>query len=112
MDYGDTPNGIFLASCSSDLTIKLWDLKSGYKNTRTLQGHDHIISAVRFIPLRDQLASASRDAQVKLWNTANRHCVKTIVAHTEWVRDIFPSADGDYSQLSLIARPELAHIGL
>ncbi|KAJ5404043.1 WD domain-containing protein, partial [Penicillium cosmopolitanum] len=96
LDYGDTPNGVFLASCSSDLTIKLWDPRNGYKNTRTLQDHSHIVSAVRFIPSRDLLASASRDAQVKLWNTANGHCVKTIEGHTGWVRDIFPSAGGDY----------------
>lgn len=96
VDYGRTSSGIVLASCSSDRTIKLWDPKDEYKNTRTLQGHDHIVSSVRFIPSRNLLASASRDTQVKLWNTDNGHCVGAIDGHTGWVREIFPSADGNF----------------
>jgi platelet-activating factor acetylhydrolase IB subunit alpha len=55
-----TPRGTHLASCSTDLSIKLWDLTSRnssngqhppYVCVRTLRGHDHTISAVRFLPL-------------------------------------------------------------
>lgn len=55
-----TPRGTHLASCSTDLSIKLWDLTSRNGNhqqqqqyvcVRTLRGHDHTISAVRFLPL-------------------------------------------------------------
>jgi platelet-activating factor acetylhydrolase IB subunit alpha len=53
-----TPRGTHLASCSTDLSIKLWDLTSRngqqqqqYACVRTLRGHDHTISAVRFLPL-------------------------------------------------------------
>jgi platelet-activating factor acetylhydrolase IB subunit alpha len=68
----------------------------GYKNFRTLQGHEHIVSAVRFIPSGNLLASASRDANVRLWNVTNGYCVKTIQGHTGWVRDISPSFDGQF----------------
>lgn len=98
LDYG-TPlgvPGVLLASCSSDLTIKLWNPTDGYKNIRTLQGHDHIVSAVRFIPNTSLLASASKDMEVRLWDVTNGYCVKTIQGHTGWVRDIAPSVDGKF----------------
>ncbi|KAI1949198.1 Lissencephaly-1 [Ophidiomyces ophidiicola] len=98
LDYGCVPGaiGILLASCSSDLTVKLWNPADGYKNIRTLQGHEHIVSAVRFIPNSSLLASASKDTAVRLWDVTTGYCVKTIQGHTEWVRDIYPSLDGKY----------------
>jgi platelet-activating factor acetylhydrolase IB subunit alpha len=44
------PTGTILASCSTDLSIKLWEFSQSYTCLRTLRGHDHTISAVRFIP--------------------------------------------------------------
>ena len=44
-----SPTGSHLVSCSSDLGIKLWDL-ANYTCVRTLRGHDHTISSVRFLP--------------------------------------------------------------
>ncbi|CAG8958266.1 hypothetical protein HYFRA_00000621 [Hymenoscyphus fraxineus] len=69
VDFGGPRGGTLLASCSSDLTIKLWDPSDEYKNIRTLPGHDHSVSAVRFIPSGaagspssgNLLVSASRD---------------------------------------------------
>lgn len=98
LDYGCLPGvpSVLLASCSSDYTIKLWDPADGYKNTRTLQGHDHIISAVRFIPNGCLLASSSKDMNIRLWNVFDGSCVNTIQGHTGWVRDISPSFDGKF----------------
>ena len=57
-----TPTGSHLATCSSDLSIKLWDF-STYACVRTLRGHDHTISCVRFIPLPlSAMSSASSSA--------------------------------------------------
>lgn len=49
-----SPTGTHLASCSTDLSIKLWDFKT-YACLRTLRGHDHTISSVRFWPKPDLL---------------------------------------------------------
>lgn len=102
VDFGGPRGGTLLASCSSDLTIKLWDPSEEYKNTRTLQGHDHSISSIRFIPSGaagaplsgNTLVSASRDKTLKIWDVTTGYCLKTLKGHTEWVRAITPSVDG------------------
>ena len=102
VDYGGPRGGTLLASCSSDLTIKLWDPSDEYKNIRTLHGHDHSVSAVRFIPSGaagaplsgNLLASASRDKTIRIWDVTTGYCVKTLRGHGDWVRDVSPSFDG------------------
>ncbi len=58
-------------TCSSDLTIKLWDTANDYTNTKTLHGHDHSVSSVRFTPDGDLLLSASRDKTIRIWEFAS-----------------------------------------
>ncbi|KAG9239719.1 nuclear migration protein-like protein nudF [Amylocarpus encephaloides] len=102
LDYGGPRGGTLLASCSSDLTIKLWDPSDEYKNIRTLPGHDHSVSAVRFVPSGaagapssgNLLVSASRDKTLRIWDVSTGYCVKTIREHAEWVKDVSPSYDG------------------
>ncbi|GAB7340287.1 hypothetical protein MBLNU457_6746t2 [Dothideomycetes sp. NU457] len=102
VDFGGPRGGTLLASCSSDLTIKLWDPSDEYKNIRTLPGHDHSVSAVRFIPSGaagapmsgNLLASASRDKTIRIWDVTTGYCVKTIRGHADWVRDVASSFDG------------------
>lgn len=104
VDYGGPRGGCLLASCSSDLTIKLWDPADDYKNTRTLAGHDHSVSAVRFISSGaveapssgNLLVSASRDKTLKIWDLTTGYCVKTLHGHLGWVRDVSPSPDGRF----------------
>ena len=98
VDYGGPKGSTLLASCSSDSTIKLWDPANEYKNTRTLAGHDHSVSAVRFIPggsaSKNLLVSASGDKTLKVWDITAGYCIRTLQGHTGWVRDVCPSADG------------------
>lgn len=97
VDYGGPRGGTLLASCSSDLTIKLWDPSDEYKNIRTLPGHDHSVSAVRFVPSSGNLlVSASRDKTLRMWDVTTGFCVKTIQGHMDWVRDVAPSHDGRF----------------
>ena len=106
-----TPSGTHMASCSADLSIKLWDFTVQYNCLRTLRGHDHTISAIRFLPLLNtenlksaentantstgltsvvaqskQLLSASRDQTVKVWDIETGFCDSTITEHSDWVR--------------------------
>jgi len=97
VDFGGRGSTL-LASCSSDLSIKLWDPSDDYKNTRTLLGHDHIVSSVRFVPQTtgNLLVSASKDCSLKVWDVNTGYCVKTLLGHTDWPRALCPSPDGCY----------------
>jgi platelet-activating factor acetylhydrolase IB subunit alpha len=53
--------GSTLASCSVDMTIKLWDMTT-YSCVKTLRGHDHSISAVLFTKGNEHIISCSRYA--------------------------------------------------
>ena len=102
VDFGGPRGGTLLASCSSDLTIKLWDPSDEYKNIRTLPGHDHSVSSIRFVPSGaagsplsgNLLVSASRDKTLRVWDVTTGYCVKTLRGHTDWVRSVTPSLDG------------------
>lgn len=104
LDYGGPRGSMLLASCSSDTSIKLWDASDQYKNTRTLLGHDHSVSSVRFIPsgstgaplAGNLLVSASRDKSLRIWDVTSGYCVKTLSAHSDWVRTVAPSFDGHW----------------
>ncbi|GEQ69752.1 hypothetical protein JCM33374_g3426 [Metschnikowia sp. JCM 33374] len=85
----DSKTGSYLlASCSSDLTIKIWEGDS-FKHVRTLTGHEHTISSIAFSPsIPHQLYSVSRDKSVKIWDLTNGYCIRTFVGHSDWVRDL------------------------
>ena len=51
------------------MSIRLWDF-STYECIRTLQGHDHNVSSICFMPSGDFLISSSRDKTLKMWEVA------------------------------------------
>jgi len=93
-DVAFDPTGNLLASCSADLTIKVWDFGKTYECLKTLKGHDHNVSAVAFLPSGDALISGSRDMTLRFWELSSGYCTKTFKGHTEWVRCVVVSPDG------------------
>lgn len=73
-------NNPILASCSSDRTIKLWDLTTGIC-TATLTGHTDRVESIAFCPNPATpylLASGSYDETLKIWDIRTGVCVKTL----------------------------------
>lgn len=81
------------ASCSADMSIKLWEL-TGYECVKTMRGHDHNVSSVAFLPSGDYIVSSSRDKTIKLWEVSTGFCVRTFDGHREWIRMVRPNQDG------------------
>lgn len=74
-------------SCSSDLTLKIWDTNNDWKNVKTLYGHDHSISSAKFLPNDDFIVSASRDRTIRVWEVSSGYascfCSLALTAWTE-----------------------------
>lgn len=93
--YAGSPE--MLATCSSDLCIKIWhsSLETGRLCVnKTLKGHSNVVSSICFAPSGRWLYSAGRDKLIKVWNTDTGYCVSTAKGHTQWIKTLDVSPDG------------------
>jgi WD40 repeat protein/uncharacterized caspase-like protein len=72
-------DGRFLASSSSDNTIKIWDL-AARRELRTLTGHTTNIDSMDFSPDGSLLASASDDGGTFLWDANTGEHLLTLIS--------------------------------
>jgi len=107
-----SPDGQHLATAHTDNLVKIWDAAG--QPRLTLKGHTHAVESICFSPDGQRLASASHDHTVKLWSVSDGqefvgqvanlpverqvgnlpHELLTLHGHTEPVRSISFSADG------------------
>jgi WD40 repeat protein len=66
-----SPDGKYLASGSSDKTVKLWSVES-QKEVTTLESHNEYVRSVAFSRDGKYLASGSADKTVKLWSIQSK----------------------------------------
>ena len=88
-----SPDGLFLASASTDSTIKLWNSVSGALE-RSITAHSDDIWFVSFSPKSTLLASASADLTIKLWDPYTGNLKHTLVGHKHAVRSVIFSPNG------------------
>ncbi|KAA6414974.1 MAG: hypothetical protein FRX48_01725 [Lasallia pustulata] len=88
-----SPDGKQLASCSDDMTVRIWDAATG-ATLQTLEGHSGWVHAVAFSPDGKQLASGSDDMTVRIWDAATGATLQTLEGHSGWVNAVAFSPDG------------------
>ena len=87
-----SPDSRRLASCSSDHTVRLWQIAGGA--CRVLRGHTDEVFAAAFHPDGTRLATAGRDRAVWLWDLATGQEVARLQGHTSYVWSLAFSPDG------------------
>ena len=97
------PSGTLLASCSDDMTLKIWNVNAQIALVHDLQAHSKEIYTIKWSPTGRGsnvpnaplvLASASFDSTVRLWDVERGHSLYTLTRHTEPVYSVAFSPDG------------------
>src|SRR5262252_1112540 len=88
-----SPDGLWLASGSSDSAVKLWEASSG-KLVRSLNGHQAAVNSVDFSPDGRWLASGSDDNTVKLWEASSGKLVRSLEGDQDSISSVAFSPDG------------------
>lgn len=81
-------DGKLLASAGHDRKVVLWNMDT-LQTESTPEEHKLVITDVRFRPNSSQLATASVDKSVRLWDAANpNYCVQAYTAHNSVVMSL------------------------
>jgi small GTP-binding protein len=87
------PDGSYLASCSNDQTIRVWDVSNG-DTVHRIEGGNQVAS-LAWSPDGTLLAT-SRDKSVILWKAFSWEFVRRLEGHQSTVSCLAWSPDGDY----------------
>ena len=82
-----SPDGIFLATGSMDNTVWLWNAQTGEALGGSLKGHTKWITSLAWEPYhlqrpgKPRLASASKDATVRVWDVVLKRTEQVLSGH-------------------------------
>lgn len=71
LDINWSPHDQFLASCSVDNTVRIWNAEQFPECLRVITGHSAFVKGVCWDPMNKYLASQSDDKTLKVWRTSD-----------------------------------------
>ncbi|XP_071920810.1 transcription initiation factor TFIID subunit 5 isoform X4 [Coffea arabica] len=83
----------YIATGSSDKTVRLWDVQSG-ECVRIFIGHRSMILSLAMSPDGRYMASGDEDGTVMMWELASGRCISPLVGHTSCVWTLAFSCEG------------------
>lgn len=78
LDIAWSPQDRWLASCSVDNNVIIWDMHNTPAMVAILKGHTGLVKGVAWDPVGKFIASQSDDRSIKIWKTADWTCQSTI----------------------------------
>lgn len=96
-----------LASCSTDKTIKIWNLND-FSCINTFEGHLSSVLRIHWIYYGTHIISAGADGLVKFWNLKTSECLNTLNAHEGkiWALDVIEETDNKITDLENLENQE------
>ncbi|KAG2753641.1 WD40 repeat-like protein [Suillus brevipes Sb2] len=89
------PNGRRIITCSTDGSLRLWDLKSGTQIGEDWRDENPGVWSMALSPNGEIVASGCTDGKVRLWDVETRKVIATWTGHSNVVRALCWSADGE-----------------
>jgi WD40 repeat protein len=90
-----SPDCTLIASGSSDMTVRIWDVRTGSAVGEPLCGHNWSVRSVSFSPDGTQIASGSSDKTICMWDSRTGAMVgQPLQGHTDQVASVVFSPDG------------------
>jgi len=91
------PDGRRIVTCSSDGSLRLWNLESGIQigNDWRDDGNEAIVWSIALSPNGKTIASGSHDGKVRLWNVETEKVVAKWTGHTDIAMSLCWSVDGE-----------------
>lgn len=74
----------YIATGSSDKTVRLWDVQSG-ECVRIFIGHRSMILSLAMSPDGRFMASGDEDGTIMMWDLSTGRCVTPLIGHTSCV---------------------------
>ncbi len=95
------PNNSLLLSGGRDAHLRVWDLKSDFREVSTQPAHWFTINSIVFDPTGRWFATGSRDKTIKIWDAANFKLLKVLETvrdkgHLNSVNRLYWSTFGNY----------------
>ncbi|MBA0835915.1 hypothetical protein Goarm_008165 [Gossypium armourianum] len=83
----------YIATGSSDKTVRLWDVQSG-ECVRIFIGHRSMILSLAISPDGRYMASGDEDGMIMTWDLSSGWCITPLMGHTSCVWTLGFSCEG------------------